>query len=630
MAMRTGADQPPPIEACCIRWSNGRAHVPSDVKRYGKRLPAIEIVDFKKLGVAEDGLLGKTLGSLQLPCHAKRFRKFNGAVQRLAEDPLCREILSAPLGSLSTRHIVLLFDKHEQYLKSEGTWTNKMMLGAHFRAYFRRNQEGLSCGSMIADIEFRSLLEAPRPAEKVTLISESFDPSSPEGFRAPISSLPHSDLTDLEAKAKKHLTIRLDRIEEACWATIEQHLALAASIREKKLSDISDVEAVLEERIDLGDASCATLGYRVRILQRASVDAHRIAAYAFHWVEKTRLFERPAMWGKAAGVLSHATGVSRWANPENRSGGHGAAHFSDYFLSQPALLACQYLLQIQGGWNPDTVRALTPGQLQRELDGSYTVRPFKPKSDQYLPPKHFGKTDRVHRVIELLLEHRAIVDRLVPSSDPSLFVAFQTQHKVFGLFNPKHAHKWLLSTFALARFSAGQLRDQRANSIYLEDRDILRLKEYLGHADLQSVDTYLNHSIQRVLSAANMEEFIRRMDRAVRWVVNASPRPDCENTAKLLFPIDDAAMDSRCDEWLSAEAEIVVGAAEIAHCVWQRAYYVKHFERLRSENPRRFASSHLPRVVFCMALYHLILNSPHRYLIAKLEAPLVADNREEP
>ena len=624
MGAGAAGGQPPPIEACRIKWTKGRAYVPSDVKRYGKRLPFVETVDFKKLGVSPNGLLGKTLDSLPLPCHAKRFRKFNHAVQRLAEDPLCRQILSAPLDSLSTRHIVLLFDKHEQYLKAEETWTNKMILGAHFRAYFCRNQEGLSCGSLIADIEFRSMLGTPRSPEKVTLISESFDPSSPEGFRAPISSLPHSDLTDLEAKAKKHLAIRLDRIEEACWTTIDQHLALAVSIREKKLTDISDVEAVLTKRVELGDATCAALGYRVRILQEASVETDRVAAYALHWIEKTRLYERPAMWGKAAGVLSHATGVSRWANPESRAGGHGAALFSDYFLSQPALLACQYLLQIEGGWNPDTVRALTPGQLQRESDGSYTVRPFKPKSDQYLPPKHFGKTNRVHRVLELLLEHRASVDRLVPSSDPSLFVAYQTQHKVFGLFNPKHAHKWLLATFALTPFSAGQLRDQRANSIYLEDRDILRLKEYLGHADLQSVDTYLNHSIQRVLSAANMEEFTRRLDQAVRWVVDASPRPECENTAKLLFPIDDAARDCRCDEWLSAEGEIVVGAAEIAHCVWQRAYYIKHFERLRSENSRRFASSHLSRVVFCMALYHLILNSPHRYLIEKFEAPLAA------
>lgn len=613
-----------PIETCRIRWTQGRAHVPCEVKRYGKRIGSEEVVDFRRLGVPSFGMLGQTLESLALPCHLKRFRKFNDAISILAKDAHCRDILSKPLESLSTRHIVSLFDKHEQYLKADGAWANPAALAVHFRAYFRRNTASLGCGSLVSDVEFRSLLNSRRQVEKVKLISEAFDASSPEGFRAPISALPHSDLADLDGKAKLHLEIRLDRITEACWTTLAEHESLAASIRLGKARDLPDFGERFANCRPLAVAKAGSFIHRIVILKRAGVDDQDIATYVWHWLEVAGLPRRPDQWGKASWPLSQATGIAPC------SGGRVSAYFSDYFLSQTALLACQYLLQIHGGWNPDTVRALTANEIQRESDGSITIRPFKSKSNQYLLPKHFGKQEKVHGVIELLLAHRANVDRFELSNDSSLFVGYQPQLKVFGLFNPKTAHKWLLKKHALAPFAPSQLRDQKANSVYMNSqRDVLQLKEYLGHADLQTVDTYLNHSIQRVLSAANLAEFTRRLDLAIQWMVDAAPRPDDPNTARLLFPIDDARRDSRCDVWLDDDGPIAIGPEEIAHCVWQKAYYVRNFERLRSENPRRFALVHIPRIVFCVALFHLILQSPYRYLVSRFEAQVPADSRTD-
>jgi len=584
------------------------------------------VVDFAKLGIATKGLLAQTLQNLELPCHLKRFRTFGRAITELARDPDCNAVLSAPVQTLSTRHMIFLFDRHEKFLRSDGIWKNRFLLAAHFRAYFRRVPERLSCGSQVGDVKFRSSLRDSKRTTKVTLISEAHDPNSPEAFRGPISSLPHSDLADLETKAKQHLEIRLDRIESACWVSIEEHLALAQHIRERKSRAKANVESIFGERKQkpLSDCSAPAILRRIRKLRSAQVSQDDIATYVWHWVEATKLHSKPERWNQSCFLLSHGTGIAVWSEMDaGERDDRRSLFFADYFLSHRVLLSCQYLLQIHGGWNPDTVRALTSGNIQRCSDGTYVIRPFKPKTGNYLPPKHVGKRDRAHQVIELLLVHRDNVEAMAPHDNPSLFVGFQRNYRLFGLFNPKGAHKSLLQRHRLSPFSASQLRHQKANSLYLSSgRDVLLLKEYLGHADLLTVDVYLNHTIQRVLSAANMEEFTSRLHEAVQWAVNAAPRPENPTTAGLLFPIDDAVKGSVCDTWLENETAISIDAQRIAHCVWQRAFYVKNFDRLRSEDPRRFAVVHLPRIVFCVALHQVILQSSYRYLVERFESQL--------
>lgn len=583
-------------------------------------MPSVEVIDFRELGIDSGGLLAQTLESLELPCHLKRFRQFRTAISRLAKDAVCRQVLSAPSQALSMKHLVFLFDSHEKFLRAEGSWKNLGLLASHFRAYFRRVPQRLSCGSFVSDVEFRSRLPQLPAAEKVTLISEACDPASPEGFHGPISSLPHVDLQDLETKAARHLEVRLGRIESACWSSIDEFLTLASLVRERKASECPSVEDIFGEKKPLSKCTAAAVLYRTKLLANAGKTSEEIANYVWHWVRVTGLHARSDLWNKSVLALSQGTGVATWADSEGERDGRHSLFFSDYFLSHSALLCSQYLLQIHVGWNPDTVRALTAKSIQVAPDGSYIVRPFKPKSGQYLPPKHVGRHERVHRIIELLLSHRANVDEFVPSDNPSLFVGYQRNHRLFGLFNPKRAHRRLLQTYQLPPFAASQLRDQKANSLYLNsNRDVTLLKEYLGHANLMTVDTYLNHTIQRVLSMANLAEFIGRLDEAVRWVVGSDSRPKSPNSAQLLFPIDDLSHDGQCDAWLGSEAELTIGAEQIAHCTWQRAFYIDNFDRLRSENPRRFAVVHLPRIIFCSALYHVILQSPYRYLIDKFE-----------
>jgi len=364
---------------------------------------------------------------------------------------------------------------------------------------------------------------------------------------------------------------------------------------------------------------------RVDLLKKAGITRDEIANYVLHWVKATKLHARPDLWNESAPVLSHGIGIAVWSDTDGERFGRHSRFFPDYFLSHHALLCSQYLLQIHGGWNPDAVRALTAQNIHAEPDGSYIIRPFKPKSGQYLPPKHISRQERVCRVIKLLVSHRTNVDRFATSDNPSLFVGYQRNFRLFGLFNPRQEHERLLHLYRLPHFSAGQLRDQKANSVYLNsNRDATLLKEYLGHANMLTVDTYLNHTIQRVLSAANLAEFTRRLDAAVRWVVGSESRPTNPNSAHLLFPVSDLPQENQCSAWLEDKAELTIGAEQIAHCAWQRVFYIDNFDRLRCDNPRRFAVVHLPRIIFCSALYHVILQSPYRYLIDRFENELRA------
>lgn len=74
------------------------------------------------------------------------------------------------------------------------------------------------------------------------------------------------------------------------------------------------------------------------------------------------------------------------------------------------------------------------------------------------------------------------------------------------------------------------------------------------------------------------------------------------------------------DTWLANPTEkFRVDEALVKLCVYQRAYYINNFRKLRDANPKRFATHELPRILVCIALYRTIKEGEFRTLVQKLE-----------
>jgi hypothetical protein len=89
-----------------------------------------------------------------------------------------------------------------------------------------------------------------------------------------------------------------------------------------------------------------------------------------------------------------------------------------------------------------------------------------------------------------------------------------------------------------------------------------------------------------------------------------------------LFPlIENINSTVRVDEWIynNGDIELVIGIPELRHCVRQQRYYKDSYERLVSENPKRFIEVHFPRIIFCAAIREVVENSEHRGLLTKLD-----------
>ena len=95
----------------------------------------------------------------------------------------------------------------------------------------------------------------------------------------------------------------------------------------------------------------------------------------------------------------------------------------------------------------------------------------------------------------------------------------------------------------------------------------------------------------------------------------------------LLFPVSEMSNSASCvcDTWYDTQLDIEIDAPQMLHCILQRRYYMTNFARLQSANIARFVAVHLPRIVFCMALYKFLAESKYGFLVRKLEKSLVAE-----
>lgn len=145
----------------------------------------------------------------------------------------------------------------------------------------------------------------------------------------------------------------------------------------------------------------------------------------------------------------------------------------------------------------------------------------------------------------------------------------------------------------------------------------------LGHADLSSITYYLNSTILRVLNEANMNEFMRRLGESILFV---GGRIDnlADSEKNLLFPISRHNDQSIADTWLNniGNSIIPIGRAEIKHCAMQMRYYKEIIPDLKSANTVRFKSFHLPRIIFCIAMYKFIFESEYRSVLREIEREL--------
>jgi hypothetical protein len=159
---------------------------------------------------------------------------------------------------------------------------------------------------------------------------------------------------------------------------------------------------------------------------------------------------------------------------------------------------------------------------------------------------------------------------------------------------------------------------------------IYTVQTLLGHADAKTTLTYINTNIVNLLLDANVMRFMKKLAATILFSTGRkgllSKHGLSENDVQpLLFPVSEASnRSSAADDWIESNGtlKLSIGSAELKHCATQYAYYKRRFLQLCSENPLRFSSIHLPRILFCFALRKVILASPHAAQLINFEEGL--------
>jgi hypothetical protein len=195
-----------------------------------------------------------------------------------------------------------------------------------------------------------------------------------------------------------------------------------------------------------------------------------------------------------------------------------------------------------------------------------------------------------------------------------------------------HALKVFCKENGLPHYTYNALRHLAANVEYLRtDGDIFRVQAFLGHASADTTVAYLNSTLIRLLGEANMLRYMKLLEASI---VYASPRKhtlsstqlvSLRKTNLLLFPIskfDDTPKECVADAWLKSMGtmRIKIGMTELQHTILQHRFYKSAIGYLINGNRERFIRYHMPRIVFCAALYRVIASGPYAQVMKNFEA----------
>lgn len=606
-----------------LTYTNSIVTINTIHNHYGRLISAQKSIDFSPRTFSKVSLLARLCdaNTTEQPLNAKEMRRVFSALEHLAQSDSCWAILQSKPESLAPQQIVDLLIYLE--VRIDGTnIKDKNEKASKERTFFGRGEIHLKNGDTInlTIHKFKSRYPYSRK-EYSDLVGES------------ASATPFSTVVELNEQIKAAYDKRLKDILKACEDDIDQHIDYVNNFDKLKRIPLSkEYEDSFSNRT--GDS------YQINVTPNTltlSCDARLIEVRELYKHDKFEEFKRAGnSFYRVSGVELY--GFYRFSRVEgNQKQYYGGSSLRigeklyGYFLPSRILLACQIVLMTVTGSNAASIRSLSRERIQ-ETPSEFYLECIKTKTNKIISPKINKRFNPLAvKVINLLLKHdQKIGECGWRRSSDSVFCVLQKFESgyEFGLFTYVGVFKYFKEWHGLEDFQIEDLRDLTAQRDYLTHKDPFRVQALLSHRNLATTDEYLKDNVIGLLNRANVAEYMRRLAPSI--VYSISPVSASEHgfdtnkvDPNLLFPVSnyDDVTNAHSDRWLMNMDgyRFRIDGASIKHCVYQLHYYKTHLDALISANKLRFVYYHLPRILFCKALYNLIEASEYGSLMRKAE-----------
>lgn len=605
-------------------WTKNSVFIHTKFKSYGKPIFSKVEINFTNLNVERGGFLEQVIKDLPCPIHPLIARTFSSSLDFIALDINICSKLSTLVSNLNYSDIWLIYQHIERYIKTKN-YKDPYALFIKAVQPFKGCNSTLSNGQLVRDIQYRTSFKYISKDLR-DLISERFDDGIDDiEMSYPLSLILNDNKDDLEQKTVKHLQSRLDRISDACIELIESHLNNVTKIKALKKNDSIEskytsekIKTILSKYKNLKDK-------RFRV-----PEADKLKLY-LSLIEECELYKHQELEFKYS--FSDLPDYH-----DNQLSGLQLKPLdfllSDYYLPRSVVFACLLILLIETGWNPSTLLTLSKDRIDTNLNNQIKILGIKSKTDQlqnyFIEKTNKGdiSTSWPYKCVHLLLDNYNNVERFATKQSNSIFLCRLNRTGLNSNVFESIAHierdiEDFCSYTKIPIFKLKDIRDQKINLEYMRSgKNPYVAMTLLGHKDLTTTSSYLNTNILRVLSEANINEFMRRLGDTILFAGGINGNTDnLVRDEKLLFPVSSYSDKSIADEWIDSigSLKIKIGETEIKHCAMQMRYYKESIPNLQDSNKERFLHFHIPRILFCIALYKFIIESEYRSVLRDAE-----------
>jgi len=599
-----------------VLWEGNTANIPWTRKHNGSTRSGFRRIDFDALKIQRKGLLEDALTEITQPLQASVANQTVRMVELHKNNPVVIKILGTRTDHLKVQDIVRLYDEFENTIKKTGSISveTQNTVSTQYRSIISKCSGLLIAGANVKSVRFKScfishmsgkgkLAAAKKKAGKSMLNEER------------LSTIKHDDTESLRAGLLAAATEDLNSIENACWEAVKSYKE-TRDYHRNLLQQYRDqpIPKTLHWKTDPAKA----LGFKLVELERKN----------FFQLDGFRKLMTPNYKGTVAVAFGLMCGYPKVYNPFSPRWDTSQVSIRDYiycsyYLPRVVIIAAQILCHIKTGWNVSTVADLTQRHILTKL-GYFVINSVKSKtndSDSYKVYK--SSNPEFYELIEMIIEHNLNIDKYWRREHESIWVGWSTDRNNydFRVMSDGLEVEYIAKPFGLPNFNKSQFRDQVNGIEYLKDLDPFKVKERLGHKDINTTLVYLNHLVLRLLHRSNIKRFMDRLAATIVWVVGGTQAVNDHGMAlaevdeRILFPVggNGAGQPNICDNWINSlgTCEIKIGRAEIEHLKYQIELYKEHYLTLRQGNPKAFVMFHVPRMLFCSALAELVRNSPY-------------------
>ncbi|WP_413657857.1 hypothetical protein [Paraburkholderia phenoliruptrix] len=615
--------------------------------------PVIRTLDLVGTGYRRGGLLEEMLASSECPISYLRSYKLVRLLNGAAHDPVAKHIFNTTTAKLFPRDLSKLLSHLDDVLDGYGGITQSSDIG-NIRHFLVQCRTPLADGELIKNIKLSSRhkeVRRTKAPEHDVYVNDIFD----ENFLAKeLTSIDFDDLAERDEKAKAILQKSVAETRAVCEQIITRHDKLVEHL--ERLSN-TELPKSIPTRIRYAVAR-GSLPRRNFWGQISPEDLLHLHTYVIDKAKSHQGHRIPAIFPEKLNQF--------WSLPNCLRQETTSMLLSRHYLPRTVVTACVILLLDNIGWNWATLMTVNLENIIED-DSGYTIQGVKHKTGQIqkaaltdlpeaddndlpddeeedeleegfstLPPKKVTDPLCVH-ALELLMQHRRNIDDNFKPKSNSIFVSmrFAIRNSPTFLFDvgklPEYLKKFCRLT-GLEEFSFSDLRHRAAHTRYLATgRDIVQTQLFLGHAAADVTTVYLNSTIIRLLGEANLLKYVTLLSDCVFYATGRKDKLDAKQLARvkknnlLLFPpstLEDKGVDCVADRWVDSFGKMPfrIGKPEIAHIALQYRLYTRNLPALVQAGHERFVARHLPRIVFCCALYQVVAIGPLAQELKRFEA----------